>query len=216
MRQIADKVHVLDRPLRVFGLEIGARMTVLQLDKGLLIHSPVDVEPEVVAPLGQPRWVLAPNKLHHLFVDRWIQAGIEAWAAPGLPEKRRDLQFDRVVQAGAPFGADVAVLPLTCFPFSNEVVVLHRPSGTLILTDLVFNFPPTASWATRFAMRCAGAYPGCRASYLEQVGMRRTVARKELGEIFEWDFDRVVMAHGTIIESGGRQALREAYRWLGL
>lgn len=217
MRQLAPGVHVVDRPLRALGVELGTRMTVLALSGGLLIHSPVDLDPERLAALGEPRWVLAPNLFHHLFVGTWIDAGCEGWAARGLPEKRPDLRFAGVVEPGAsPFGDEVALVPLSCFPISNEVAVLHRPSRTLVLTDLVINFPPTAPWLTRTAMRCAGAYPGCRASLLERALMRRDVARREIGAILELDFDRVILAHGDVIETGGRDALSSAYRWLGL
>ena len=77
----------------VTGLEVGARMTVLALEGGLLVHSPVAVDPETVAHLGTPRWVVSPNKLHHLHIGPWIEGGLEGWAAPGLPEKRPDLAF---------------------------------------------------------------------------------------------------------------------------
>lgn len=218
MRRLAPGVHVAETPLRFLGLEVGARMTVLELASGLLVHSPIDVAPSSLASIGEPRWVLAPNKMHHLYVGRWAEAGIEAWAAPGLPTKRRDVAFAGVIDSpgSSPFGDEVAVLPLTCFAMTNEVAVLHRPSGTLVLTDLVFNFPPTAPWTTRVGMRCAGAYPGCRASLLEQAGMRRAVARREINLLLGWDFDRVVLAHGDVIERGGKDALRQAYRWLRL
>jgi hypothetical protein len=29
-----------------------------------------------------------------------------------------------------------------------------------------------------------------------------------------WDFDRIVIAHGEVLESGGREALRAGYAWL--
>jgi hypothetical protein len=29
-----------------------------------------------------------------------------------------------------------------------------------------------------------------------------------------WDFDRIVVAHGDVIASGGREVLRRAYAWL--
>ena len=43
LRRLAPGVHVLDAPQRFLGLELGTRMTVLELDGQLLIHSPVAV-----------------------------------------------------------------------------------------------------------------------------------------------------------------------------
>jgi hypothetical protein len=37
-----------------------------------------------ITPLGEPRWVLAPNLLHHLFVGPWLDAGLEGWACRWL------------------------------------------------------------------------------------------------------------------------------------
>lgn len=210
-------VHTFEAPLRFFGLEIGCRMTALEVDGSLLLHSPINLDPAALEPLGTPRWVLAPNRMHHLFVGPWMERGLEGWAAPGLPEKRPDLRFDHVVEeACEPFGDAVRLIPLRCFPLTNEVVVLHRPSRTLVVTDLVFNFTADAPWLTRAAMRVSAAYPGCRASLLERVGIKRSLAREEIGGLLELDFDRLIMAHGAVIDVGGKSALRGAYRWLGL
>ena len=217
MQTLAPNLHVIESAQRFLGLEMGARATVLQLDGGLLVHSPVAVDPRSLDHLGPLRWVLAPNKLHHLHVGPWIDAGAEGWAAPGLREKRPDLRFTGVVgEDPHPFGDEVVLLPLQCFPFANEVVLLHRASQTLILTDLMFNIAPTAPWLTRAAMFCACGYPGPSSSLLERVGMKRDLARQELRKILTWDFDRVIMAHGEVIESGGRSALARAYDWLDL
>lgn len=217
MRTLAPGVHVMEAPQRFFGVEVGARMTVLETSGGLLVHSPIDVDPAVVAPWGAPRWVVAPNKLHHLYAGRWMAAGLEGWAAPGLPEKRADLRFAGVLDEGAaPFGEEVAHVPLRCFPFANEVVLLHRPSRTLVVTDLVFHFTPRAPWFTRLALACACGYPGCRTTLLERVAFDRPVARREIATLLALDFDRLVMAHGEVIETGGREALRGAFAWLGV
>lgn len=211
MRSLAPGLRVAEARQRFFGLEVGARMTVMELEGGVLVHSPIALDPSAVG----ARWVLAPNLLHHLHVGPWIDAGAEAWAAPGLPEKRKDMRFAGVIEDDRhPFGPQIAVLPLRCFALTNEVAVLHRPSRTLVLTDLVFHFGPAAPLLTRAAMACACAWPGCRASALERVGMRRDLARREIGELLTWDFDRLVMAHGDVIETGGREALASAYRWL--
>lgn len=215
LRPLAPDVHVLEAPQTFFGLEMGARMTVLSLDGGLLVHAPLGVDPAVLSSLGEPRWVLAPNKLHHLYAGPWLEAGLEGWAAPGLPEKRPDLAFHGTVGPDdQPFGPDVQLFPLACFPFSNEVVVYHRPSRTLVVTDLVFNLAPTMPLSTRAAMWCACGYPGCRTTLLEQALMKRDVARRELKALLALDFDRLIMSHGEVIETGGRQALAGAFRWL--
>lgn len=216
MRQIAPAVHVAEAPQRFMGLEVGTRMTVLALEGGLLVHSPIDLDPETIAHLGEPRWVLAPNLLHHLYVGPWADAGMEAWAPSGLPEKRSDLSFAGVLEkpGSHPFGDEIEVLPTRSFSLTHELVLLHKPSKTLLVSDLVYNFSASAPWTTRAAMRCLCGYPGCSTSLLERFGMNHEIAREELSIIANWDFDRIIMAHGEVLEVGGKQALRKAFKWL--
>lgn len=217
LRRITEGIDVHERPQAFFGLEVGARMTVLSLPGGLLLHSPTDLDPRELDALGSPRWLLAPNKLHHLYAGPWMQRGVEGWAAAGLAAKRPDLSFaGEVTGEAAPFGDEVLLIGLACFSFTNEVLLLHRPSRTLVVTDLVFNFGPRAPWLTRAAMCCAGGYPGCRTTALERVGMDRSKARAELGRVLQLDFDRLIPSHGEIIETGGKEKLRSAFSWLGL
>ncbi len=121
-----------------------------------------------------------------------------------------------VREASSPWGPDVTLIPVRGLPLVNEVVLMHHPSRTLVVTDLVMHLPPTAPWTSRVALRCAGGYPGCRATLLERLLMRRAVAREDLTTLLDLDFDRLIMAHGTVVESGGKDALRGAYTWLGL
>ena len=215
MRELTEGVHVLEAPQRFYGLEVGSRMTVLQLAGGLLVHSPVAVSPDTVAHLGELRWVLSPNRLHHLHAGPWLERAAQGFAAPGLPEKRPDLSFDGVIdEQGEPFGAEVLAIPLRCFPFTNEVVLFHRPSRTLIVTDLVFHFTTEAPWLTRAGLWLSGGYPGCRTTLIERLGMDHEIAREEIRYLLSLDFDRLIMAHGAVIETGGREALEGAFHWL--
>jgi len=215
VRPLAPGVWVAEAPQSFLGLEMGARMTALETAEGWLVHSPIDVAPETLAALGPTRWVVAPNKLHHLYVGRWIDAGVESWAAPGLPEKRPDLRFSHVFgDEPARFGDEVVAFPMRCFALTNEVVLLHRPSRTLVVADLVFHFTPAAPWLTRVAMACLCGYPGCQTTLLERVGFDRGRARREVATLLDQDFDRLILAHGDVIETGGREALRGAMAWL--
>ena len=38
--------------------------------------------------------------------------------------------------------------------------------------------------------------------------------RASLGSILRWDFDRVILAHGDVVETGGRQKLRDAFGFI--
>ena len=42
----------------------------------------------------------------------------------------------------------------------------------------------------------------------------RRAARLSVERMLEWEFDRVIVGHGDVLESGGRQALGEALSWL--
>jgi hypothetical protein len=42
----------------------------------------------------------------------------------------------------------------------------------------------------------------------------RVAARMAAERILDWDFDRVIVAHGEVLERGGRDALRDALGWL--
>jgi hypothetical protein len=192
-------------------------MTVLSLGGDLLLYSPTDVDPAEVQALGTPRWVVAPNNLHHLYAGPWLERGLEGWCTPTLQAKRKDLHFTGVVtEEVTPFGEQVLLIPLSCFAYTNELVLFHRPSRTLVVTDLVFNFPSTSPWMTRALMRCCGGYPGCKTTLLERFGMNREAARADIGRLLELDFDRLIPCHGDIIETGGRSALKAAFGWLDL
>lgn len=223
MRQLAEDLWVVERPLRFFGLSIGTRMTVVRLrDGSLWLCSPValdDALKDALLRLGPPRHAVAPNRFHHLFVGEYRGAfpELQLHAAPGLPEKRRDLSFDAVLSDAPPpeWQGQLDQALLEGLPALNEFVFCHRASRTLIACDLAFNLGPEAPLATRAAFTLIGGYGRLRPSLVERVLVRdRDRARASLERILAWSFDRVVVAHGTVLERGGPEALREGYRWL--
>lgn len=223
MRSLADNLWVVERPLRFGGLPLGTRMTAIRLDGGdLFLHSPVALDDDLTRDLlaaGTPRHAVAPNRFHHLFVGAYRNAfpGVQLYAAPGLPEKRRDLVFDEVLGADAPaaWAGQIEQEPFGGMPLVREVAFFHRGSRTLLLCDLAFHVGAEAPLLTRIAMRMMGAYGRFGPTAAEKLLVRdRAAARASLERILAWDFDRVVVAHGAVLERGGREALRQGYRWL--
>jgi hypothetical protein len=224
LRSLAPDLWVADRPLRLLGwLQIGTRMTVVRLpDGGVLLHSPVEpdsVTRKAVDALGPVRAIVAPNRVHHFFAAPWKAAYPDAalLAAPGLPQKRRDVAFDGEL-GDAPPTLWSAALDQHVFdgaPYLSEVVLLHRASRTLLLTDLAMNVTTPRPRSRALWFRLTGGYGRFGPNRVARACIRdRAAARRSVDRILGWDFDRITVTHGDVVERGGQAAFREAYAWL--
>jgi hypothetical protein len=43
---------------------------------------------------------------------------------------------------------------------------------------------------------------------------KRTLARQSLEKVLSWDFDKLIIAHGTCIEKDAKAFVERAFRWL--
>ncbi len=222
LRQLAADLWVAESPLRFLGLEVGARMTVIRLaDSRLLVHSPIAATPELVREvqaLGTVAVLVAPNRLHHLFVGEWQRAFPEAslWVAPGLERKRPDLAIAGVLGDEPERGwADtVAQVFVAGMPWTNEVVFFHRPSATLVASDLAFNVGASSPPLTRAIFWASGVYGRLSPTAFERLLVRdRPAFRRSLERILAWPFERVVVAHGEVSETDGKAQLARGYAW---
>lgn len=221
LERFAEDVWVLPRPQRFWGLETGTRMTIVRLGDGsLFVHCPVALDAETrraVDALGPVKAVVAPSLYHHLYVGEWMSAyrGTAFFACPGLETKRSDLAWTSVLGDALrdEWAADLDQAPLTA-RFEHEVVFFHRKTRTFICADALLNLSRHPSRVTRLAaLLMANTGPG--KGYLERVAVRdRALCREQIDRILEWDVDGVVLAHGGLIEHGGRAAIRNAYAWV--
>jgi hypothetical protein len=223
LRKLAENLWVADRPQRFYGLAVGTRMSVIRLaDGSLLLHAPVALDPELrraLDAIGRVRFVVAPNRVHHLYAGKVAESYPEArlWVAPGLERKRPDLVYVDILgdEAPAEWKAEVEQVFFRGRPYENEVVFFHRASRTLLLCDLAFNFGAKTATVTRLWMQLIRSFGHFGPSKLDPLLIRdRRAARESLQRILAWDFDRVTVAHGDVLECGGHKALREGYAWL--
>ena len=223
LEEIATGLWTVDRPQRFLGVEVGTRMTVVRLRSGALwLHSPVVPDPALCSALdalGEVRFAICPNRFHHLHAGayREVYPAIEIHVAPGLERKRDDLAADAVLH-DAPdprWAEDLDQLSVRGMPMLNEVVFLHRASRTLLLTDLAFHLAEPMPKGTQRTLRWLGGKQ-FGPTWLERLVMTRdrTAARRSFEQLLCWEFDRVIVAHGAVLETGGRAALVEGYHWL--
>jgi len=202
-------------------MDFGGRMTVIRLSSGdLFLHSPVRLNNELIAELenlGEVRYLVAPNKFHHMHIGKYLLEfpGAEVWAAPGLPDKRKGLDFKGELTTYIPleWRGEIEYRLFEGVPFLNEVVFYHPTSKTVLFTDLIFNFSEDENVGVEIFAWLDGVYgrPGVNRLIRWFMIRDREKARDSAQKILSWDFDRVSLTHKDIIETGGKVIVSRAF-----
>ncbi|MFW7381266.1 MAG: DUF4336 domain-containing protein [Oligoflexus sp.] len=208
LRELKPGVWVAEGEVRMPGaVTLPTRMTVLRLKDGnLLVHSPIKIQEDLaqaVAEKGAVRFLLAPNAFHHIFLKSWQRRFPDAltFGPQALQKKRPDLHFDRYLDLDSdnPWGEDIVMEVVGGIPKVQEVVVYHRPSQTLVLSDLVFNIR-NAHGRLKWILKIMGTYHKLSMSRLIRLLIKDDVAfSRSLSRILELPFNLVIMAHGNIL-----------------
>ncbi|MCB9760138.1 MAG: hypothetical protein H6739_09920 [Alphaproteobacteria bacterium] len=218
---LADGLWLATEPVRHLGLHLTATMALMRLGDGtLLAYSPVALTParrEAVAALGDVAHVYAPNLFHHTWAGGWAEAFPDArlHAPAGLSAKRPDLRIDRTFDTDFPIQDTVEELPIDGFRL-EERALLHRPSGTLVIADLVHNIgTPDHGWTAAYA-RAMGFYDRVALSRMIRwtAFSDKAAARRSLDTLLARPFERLVVGHGAPLTEGARAAVEAAYAWL--
>lgn len=226
LKPVADEVWVVDSgPLVIARIPLPIRMTVIRVSDGMLLHSPTRYDRDLrdaITAIGPIRHLVAPSFAHWIFMREWIAACPDAitWAAPGLRDRRQvrraGLRLDRDLGEPAWDGIEHCVIPGA--GGFREVALLHRPSSTALLSDLVQNLEPEKlPVVARPLARLLGvAAPDGRAPvYLRALmRLRRRDAASAVSRVLAWESERVIFAHGRWFERDGAAALRRSFRWL--
>ncbi|WP_432453313.1 DUF4336 domain-containing protein [Agarivorans sp. QJM3NY_29] len=229
MIQISNSVWVGEgETVPFFGLPYSTRMTVIRLSCGSLwLHSPIRWTSQLqqqLDQLGPVKYLVAPNKLHHLFISEWQQQHPQAqiFATKALQTKRKDIRFDGLFTPNipGPWQADIAQLLFTGSVAMEECVFFHKPSQVLIVTDLVENFSPEVfTPIQRHVAKATGILAphgkmpiDWRLSFI----FGKSEARQHLQQILSWQPKVLIMAHGLIVNHEVDKFLRRSFAWLGL
>ncbi|MBD2527834.1 DUF4336 domain-containing protein [Nostoc sp. FACHB-133] len=229
LKAIDTDLWVAEQPLKYFGLEVGTRMTVIRLTIGkLMVISPIEMDDTTINELnqlGEVTYIVVPNLYHHLFVAdfKLCYPRAKLWTVSGLERKRPDLQINQIISNRSIHAIDGVEYLLVqgfntlgtsgCSPL-NECVFFHVKSRTLIVTDTVFHFDDQCSPSIRLIAKLLGAYNQLRPSLLEKFAtLDKVKVKRSIQQLLTWNFERVIMAHGSIIEQDGKPQFKTGYEW---
>ena len=225
LESVDEGIWIVEGPeLPFLGLMVGTRMTVVRLGEELWVHSPVSISDEMAAELeslGKIRYVLSPNKYHHVFLSEWQERYPEAelYASPGLKTKRRDIVFDAELLDAETYPWSDAIAHTIFGPsrLFEEVVFFHHSSRTLILTDLIINAKTDSYniFQKLFSAFDGLSYPNGGTPRLYRWSIKsKKAARVVYQIIIDWAPTKVIISHGEWFRKDGLSELKKRLSWI--
>jgi len=226
LNEFGPSLYIADGPtVSFYGFPYPTRMAVARLsDDSAWVWSPIALSDELISSVndvGTVRHIVAPNKIHHLFLAEWAERWPEArvYAPPGLANRRPDLKFDEEL-SDEPDPAWASDIDQTIFHGSlamEEVAFFHRASHTAIICDLIQRHPEETMKGWKGMLMRLDSLVGehgstpreWRASFL-----KRREARTARDKVLSWRPDRLLIAHGDCSQTGATSIIEDALAWI--
>ncbi len=220
---VPDSIWVSERPVGFSGVRLRSRTTVVRLASGALwVHSPGEPTNEVRAALdalGEVRFIVVPNRFHHLLVPAMAALYPNALVVGPKSAEERNPQVRVQLGADDPEYADatpeLTSVHLEGVPFLDETVFFHAPSGSLIAADLLMSACARDHWTWRAAARILGRYeknltpPDVRTKTRASADAAESIARMSRLPI-----ERILVAHADPITERPAEQLAEAWKFV--
>lgn len=227
MENLAHEIWVFDgSSVKFLGLPFSTRMTVVRLLSGeLWVHSPIQLSEtirEQIENLGQVKYLIAPNHLHHLFLPEWVSAypDAETYGTNEVIKKRSDISFTDSLnnQKSWAWSSEIEQELFSGSPLMEECVFYHKVSRTLVVADLIENFSgKNFNFWQRVVAKGVGILApngkmplDWRLSFI----FGRDDARSHLNRLLAWEPEILVMSHGEIVKENTDEFLARSFEWL--
>lgn len=222
---VPGSIWLCSYPVHYSGIDFFARMSVLRLSDGsVMLHSPCNIDQSLqqkIAAIGEVRYIVAPGSYHYFHVASAQTAFPEAetYICPGIEHKQSQMNFDWFLGDRPPavWANEFEQVLIRGCRFMWEVAFFHKPTKTLLLVDLIENIGDQTKyvgtgikfwWKLVFRM-----WNKARPAPEYQMGWRDKAAVKAaLERILVWDFERIVIAHGDVIEGDAKRDAKAVAR----
>lgn len=220
---VPDAIWVSERPLWFSGVRLRSRTTVVRLGSGALwVHSPgppMDEVCKALDALGDVRFLVVPNRFHHLQVPAIAARYPKAFVVGPKSAEERNPSVKVQIGLDDPTylenTSELAPVHLDGVPFLDETVFFHAPSGSLIAADLLMSACARDHWTWRTAARVLGRYgrnlppPDVRAKTRASTAAAESIAR-----LSKLPIERILVAHADPITERPAQQLLEAWTFV--
>jgi hypothetical protein len=197
-------------------LPLTTSLIKLSNDKTLLLSPHPSLTVEDFQSMGNVTDIVAPSLLHHLGIKNAVAALPQAklWGASGLEQKQKDIAWSHFLdEENWPYNNELVAIHLAGMPKINEFAFFHKASKTLFVTDLCFNILDDSGLGGWLIYNIFGTYKRLAVSKLLIKAVTDKAAfQQSLAHLFSYDFDDIVVCHGSVVKGGGRAKLLAALK----
>ena len=226
LQEFGQSLYIAEGPtVSFYGFPYPTRMAVVSLSDGnAWVWSPVALSDDLVdsvESVGPVRFIVSPNKIHHLFLSEWASRWPDAklYAPPGLVKKKPELKFDAELgdTADPAWATDIDQVIFHGSVAMKEVVFFHRQSRCAIVCDLIqrhneADMTGWKGWLMRLDSLVGehGSTPReWRASFVD-----RRAARSAREKLLSWQPERLLIAHGECAQTRASEIISDSLSWI--
>jgi hypothetical protein len=210
----------LDSKVKMPLMELPVRSVLVPMgEQGVLISPGSMLQDHQYKPDWKVTDLVAPNLFHNAGMTKAKQHYPSAvlWGSEGADKKLPGLPWGKFLGKDPwPYQDVLSLVTLHGMPSVNESVFIHRPTKSLIVTDLCFNMVDVEGLGAKIILGLFGTYKKLGVSRFFLAGIKDKAAfQKSLVELFSYDFDQIIVSHGSNVVSDGKDRLRFALRERG-
>jgi hypothetical protein len=219
---VPDSIWATERPVWFGGVRLRARTTVVRLAGGALwVHSPsipTDDWCAALDALGEVRWIVVPNRFHHLQAPataaRYPNAKVVGPQTALARNPNLSLSMSTDDPAYVRATPELASIHLGGVPFLDETVFFHAASGSLIAADLLISACARDHWTWGIAAHIWGRYEKVRTPPDVRWNTRANPAVAEsIAQMRGLPLERILVAHADPITERPIERLAEAWNF---
>lgn len=216
------KLLFLDDELAMPVMKLPVRCTLVKTKTGVVMISPIKFTSDQlrqIVEFGEVTDIVSPSLIHSLFLRKATKRFPNAtvWAPPGMREKFPIEKFPKIkidkvlTQDPWPYEDQIQLQLIEGAPRMTEVAFFCKELKTIIVSDLAFNLQHPHGLGANLLLRFVGTYKKFAVSRLWKLFIKdKDAFKKSMNGVLQWDFDQVVMAHGEVLTSNGKELLKES------
>ena len=217
---VPGSIWVSERPIWFSGVRLRSRTTVVRLaGEALWVHSPCPPSDEVCAALdalGEVRWIVVPNRFHHLQTPATAARYPKAIVVGPKSTASRNADVSVAMTPDDPdyvrSTPELMAIQLKGVPFLDETVFFHHASGSLIAADLLMSACARDHWSWRMAARMWGCYEKTKTPPDVRMHARASAdVAQSIAQMRALPLERIFVAHADPITERPGRKLAEAW-----